>query len=214
MGSASKNMNLMECLILLWAVSSYWFGYYKTHCLVGLWPLSHVDAVLIYLQSFDDFHLRNSIRSWYMWWPLGVQMMADTLWQWAQMMCNQSWFCAHIGSWRLGWHVSPLPLAQETFLLSSCWDFKLLSEIWSTVGGSAAAAHLQTFRLPIVFNHMPFLCSTSNTASPPSFSKSPLRALLKARSGSEVTLECKPQASPPAISLWKKGNEILQRTER
>ncbi|KAM9859038.1 contactin-3 [Aulostomus maculatus] len=51
-------------------------------------------------------------------------------------------------------------------------------------------------------------------ASPPSFSKYPLRALLKARSGSEVTLECKPQASPPAISLWKKGNEILQRTER
>uniref|UniRef100_A0AAX7UUH4 Contactin 3b n=1 Tax=Astatotilapia calliptera TaxID=8154 RepID=A0AAX7UUH4_ASTCA len=51
-------------------------------------------------------------------------------------------------------------------------------------------------------------------ASPPTFSKSPLRALLKARSGSEVTLECKPQASPPAISLWKKGNEILQRTER
>uniref|UniRef100_A0A668SY59 Contactin 3b n=1 Tax=Oreochromis aureus TaxID=47969 RepID=A0A668SY59_OREAU len=47
-------------------------------------------------------------------------------------------------------------------------------------------------------------------ASPPTFSKSPLRALLKARSGSEVTLECKPQASPPAISLWKKGNEILR----
>ncbi|KAM9410404.1 contactin-3 [Pholidichthys leucotaenia] len=51
-------------------------------------------------------------------------------------------------------------------------------------------------------------------ASPPSFSKGPLRALIKARSGSEVTLECKPQASPPAISLWKKGNEILQRSER
>ncbi|XP_031136371.1 contactin-3 [Sander lucioperca] len=51
-------------------------------------------------------------------------------------------------------------------------------------------------------------------ASPPSFSKRPLRALLKARSGSEVTLECKPQASPPAISLWKKGSEILQRSER
>lgn len=53
-----------------------------------------------------------------------------------------------------------------------------------------------------------------HTASPPSFSKSPLKALLKARSGSEVTLECKPQASPPAITLWKRGNEILQRTER
>ncbi|XP_037108064.1 contactin-3 [Syngnathus acus] len=51
-------------------------------------------------------------------------------------------------------------------------------------------------------------------ASPPSFSKSPLKALLKARLGSEVTLECKPQASPPAISLWKKDNEMLQRNER
>uniref|UniRef100_A0A3Q3WFZ4 Uncharacterized protein n=1 Tax=Mola mola TaxID=94237 RepID=A0A3Q3WFZ4_MOLML len=49
--------------------------------------------------------------------------------------------------------------------------------------------------------------------SAPSFSKSPLEALLKARSGSEVTFECKPQASPPAISLWKKGKEVLQRTE-
>ncbi|XP_057701975.1 contactin-3 isoform X2 [Corythoichthys intestinalis] len=51
-------------------------------------------------------------------------------------------------------------------------------------------------------------------ASPPSFSKSPIKAVLKARLGSEVTLECKPQASPPAISLWKKDNEMLQRNER
>ncbi|XP_012993864.2 contactin-3 [Esox lucius] len=51
-------------------------------------------------------------------------------------------------------------------------------------------------------------------ASPPSFSKNPLKALLKARSGTEVALECKPQASPRAISLWKKGNDILQRNER
>uniref|UniRef100_A0A4W5NKW7 Contactin 3b n=1 Tax=Hucho hucho TaxID=62062 RepID=A0A4W5NKW7_9TELE len=51
-------------------------------------------------------------------------------------------------------------------------------------------------------------------ASPPSFSKNPLKALLKARSGSDVALECKPQASPRAISLWKKGNEIVQRNER
>uniref|UniRef100_A0A4W5QXB5 Contactin 3b n=1 Tax=Hucho hucho TaxID=62062 RepID=A0A4W5QXB5_9TELE len=51
-------------------------------------------------------------------------------------------------------------------------------------------------------------------ASPPSFSKNPLKPLLKARSGSEVVLECKPQASPRAISLWKKSNEILQKNER
>ncbi|XP_061901757.1 contactin-3 isoform X1 [Entelurus aequoreus] len=51
-------------------------------------------------------------------------------------------------------------------------------------------------------------------ASAPSFSKNPLKAVLKAVFGSEVTLECKPQASPPAISLWKKDNEPLQRNER
>uniref|UniRef100_A0AAY4BKN4 Contactin 3a, tandem duplicate 2 n=1 Tax=Denticeps clupeoides TaxID=299321 RepID=A0AAY4BKN4_9TELE len=47
-------------------------------------------------------------------------------------------------------------------------------------------------------------------ASPPDFSKNPLRALLKARAGSMVTMECKPQAYPQAISLWKKGNEPRQ----
>ncbi|KAM9534900.1 contactin-3-like [Salvelinus alpinus] len=51
-------------------------------------------------------------------------------------------------------------------------------------------------------------------ASPPSFSKNPLKPLLKALSGSEVVLECKPQASPRAISLWKKSNEIVQKNER
>ena len=54
----------------------------------------------------------------------------------------------------------------------------------------------------------------SPKASPPSFSKNPLKPLLKARSGSEVVLECKPQASPRAISLWKKSNEIVQKNER
>ncbi|XP_075871810.1 contactin-3 [Nelusetta ayraudi] len=51
-------------------------------------------------------------------------------------------------------------------------------------------------------------------AAPPTFAKSPLKAVLKARSGSRVTLECKPQASPPAATLWKRGGEILQRSER
>ncbi|MBN3287279.1 CNTN3 protein, partial [Polyodon spathula] len=48
----------------------------------------------------------------------------------------------------------------------------------------------------------------------PDFFKNPLKNLLKARAGSEVILECKPQASPRAISLWKKGNEILHGNER
>ncbi|MCI4375167.1 hypothetical protein PGIGA_G00106180 [Pangasianodon gigas] len=51
-------------------------------------------------------------------------------------------------------------------------------------------------------------------ASPPSFSESPLRNVLKVRAGSEVTLDCRPQASPKAISLWKRGNEMIQKNER
>ncbi|XP_066527171.1 contactin-3 [Hoplias malabaricus] len=51
-------------------------------------------------------------------------------------------------------------------------------------------------------------------ASPPDFSRSPLRALLKAKAGSTVSMACKPQAYPTAISTWRKGNELLQSTER
>ncbi|KAM9829034.1 contactin-3-like [Syngnathus typhle] len=43
-------------------------------------------------------------------------------------------------------------------------------------------------------------------ASPPDFTGTVLRALLKAKAGSTVTLECKPQAYPLASILWKKGN--------
>ncbi|KAG1962728.1 contactin-3 [Pimephales promelas] len=51
-------------------------------------------------------------------------------------------------------------------------------------------------------------------ASAPSFTQNPLSRVLKARSGSDVSLDCRPHASPRAISLWKKGTEILQRNER
>uniref|UniRef100_A0A3Q3WSB8 Uncharacterized protein n=1 Tax=Mola mola TaxID=94237 RepID=A0A3Q3WSB8_MOLML len=43
-------------------------------------------------------------------------------------------------------------------------------------------------------------------ASPPDFTGNVLRALLKAKAGTTVTLECKPQAYPVASILWKKGN--------
>uniref|UniRef100_A0A8C2FQ70 Contactin 3a, tandem duplicate 2 n=1 Tax=Cyprinus carpio TaxID=7962 RepID=A0A8C2FQ70_CYPCA len=51
-------------------------------------------------------------------------------------------------------------------------------------------------------------------ASPPDFSRSPLRALLKAKTGSTVIMECRPQAFPTAISMWRKGNEPVQSSER
>ncbi|KAG7259703.1 hypothetical protein CRUP_009450, partial [Coryphaenoides rupestris] len=51
-------------------------------------------------------------------------------------------------------------------------------------------------------------------ASAPSFSRTALKAVLKALSGSQVSLDCQPQASPPASSIWKKGNDLLQKTDR
>ncbi|KAF4078298.1 hypothetical protein AMELA_G00197800 [Ameiurus melas] len=50
-------------------------------------------------------------------------------------------------------------------------------------------------------------------ASPPDF-RSQVRALLKAKTGSTVTMECRPQAYPPPITSWRKGSEQLQSTER
>lgn len=56
--------------------------------------------------------------------------------------------------------------------------------------------------------------SLSSAASPPSFAENPLRNVLKVRAGGEVTLDCRPQASPKAVSLWKRGNELIQKNER
>uniref|UniRef100_A0A4W4F289 Contactin 3a, tandem duplicate 2 n=1 Tax=Electrophorus electricus TaxID=8005 RepID=A0A4W4F289_ELEEL len=51
-------------------------------------------------------------------------------------------------------------------------------------------------------------------ASPPDFSRSSLRPMLKAKAGSAVSMVCRPLAYPAAVSSWRKGNEPLQSTER
>ncbi|KAJ3587155.1 hypothetical protein NHX12_013545, partial [Muraenolepis orangiensis] len=51
-------------------------------------------------------------------------------------------------------------------------------------------------------------------ASPPDFTGNLLRALLKAKAGSTVTLDCKPQAYPLASILWKKGTVPIHTNDR
>ncbi|XP_014001305.1 contactin-3 [Salmo salar] len=51
-------------------------------------------------------------------------------------------------------------------------------------------------------------------ASSPDFTGNLLRALLKAKAGTIVTLECKPQAYPTASILWKKGNQPIHTNDR
>ncbi|XP_024915066.1 contactin-3 [Cynoglossus semilaevis] len=51
-------------------------------------------------------------------------------------------------------------------------------------------------------------------ASAPDFTGNLLRALLKAKAGTTVTLECKPQAYPIASILWKKGNLPIHTNDR
>lgn len=53
-----------------------------------------------------------------------------------------------------------------------------------------------------------------HTASPPDFTGNVLRALLKAKGGTTVTLECKPKAYPIASILWKKGNLPIHTSDR
>lgn len=52
------------------------------------------------------------------------------------------------------------------------------------------------------------------SASAPDFTGNVLRALLKAKAGTTVTLDCKPQAYPTASILWKKGNLPIHTNDR
>uniref|UniRef100_A0A8D1QSS8 Contactin-3 n=1 Tax=Sus scrofa TaxID=9823 RepID=A0A8D1QSS8_PIG len=51
-------------------------------------------------------------------------------------------------------------------------------------------------------------------ASAPDFSKTPMKKLIQVQVGSEVSLDCKPRASPRALSSWKKGDVLVQETDR
>uniref|UniRef100_A0A8D1EIC1 Contactin 3 n=1 Tax=Sus scrofa TaxID=9823 RepID=A0A8D1EIC1_PIG len=51
-------------------------------------------------------------------------------------------------------------------------------------------------------------------ASAPDFSKTPMKKLIQVQVDSEVSLDCKPRASPRALSSWKKGDVLVQETDR
>ncbi|KAL7891828.1 hypothetical protein AOLI_G00013040 [Acnodon oligacanthus] len=51
-------------------------------------------------------------------------------------------------------------------------------------------------------------------ASPPDFSKSPLKKSTLVQRGGEVIIECRPHASPRASFSWRKGSELLKDSER
>uniref|UniRef100_A0A7N4V1Q0 Contactin 3 n=1 Tax=Sarcophilus harrisii TaxID=9305 RepID=A0A7N4V1Q0_SARHA len=51
-------------------------------------------------------------------------------------------------------------------------------------------------------------------ASAPDFSKNPMKKLIQVQIGSLVIFDCKPKASPKAHCSWKKGDEVLQSSER
>ncbi|XP_048210843.1 contactin-3 [Perognathus longimembris pacificus] len=51
-------------------------------------------------------------------------------------------------------------------------------------------------------------------ASAPDFSRNPMKKLVQVQVGSLVVLDCKPRASPRALSSWKKGDVVVQEHER
>ncbi|XP_036122223.1 contactin-3-like [Molossus molossus] len=51
-------------------------------------------------------------------------------------------------------------------------------------------------------------------ASAPDFSRTPMKKLVRAQVGSEVGLDCRPQASPRAASSWKRGAQTVRGDSR
>ncbi|NXS76839.1 CNTN6 protein, partial [Pandion haliaetus] len=51
-------------------------------------------------------------------------------------------------------------------------------------------------------------------AAAPDFSKNPVKKLSVVQVGGEVTIGCKPSASPRAVINWRKGSEVLHQKKR
>ncbi|NWS11644.1 CNTN6 protein, partial [Pachyramphus minor] len=51
-------------------------------------------------------------------------------------------------------------------------------------------------------------------AAAPNFSKHPVKKMSVVQAGGEVTIGCKPSASPRAVITWRKGSEVLRQNKR
>ncbi|NXN98389.1 CNTN6 protein, partial [Rhinopomastus cyanomelas] len=51
-------------------------------------------------------------------------------------------------------------------------------------------------------------------AAAPDFSKNPMKKVSVVQVGGEVTIGCKPRASPRAVINWRKGSEVLRQNKR
>ncbi|NXF09668.1 CNTN6 protein, partial [Smithornis capensis] len=51
-------------------------------------------------------------------------------------------------------------------------------------------------------------------AAAPDFSKNPVKKMSVVQVGGEVTIGCKPSASPRAVITWRKGSEVLHQSKR
>lgn len=51
-------------------------------------------------------------------------------------------------------------------------------------------------------------------ASPPDFSRNPVKKSTLIQRGGEAIIECRPHASPRASYFWRKGGDFLKNTKR
>ncbi|NWH21560.1 CNTN6 protein, partial [Grus americana] len=51
-------------------------------------------------------------------------------------------------------------------------------------------------------------------AAAPDFSKNPVKKMSVVQVGGEVTIGCKPSASPRAVINWRRGSEVLRQSKR
>lgn len=91
---------------------------------------------------------------------------------------------------------------------------KPLLTVWPELhsGPSTVSLKFMATQRNSATNSFSFL--SSFLASAPDFSRSPMKTLIRAQVGSEVALDCRPRASPRAVSSWRKGHVPLRDSGR
>lgn len=132
---AAENINLMECSHITFSLRNILIWTLQTRCFVAVWILCHVDGVLIYLQSFDDFHVIYSMKYSALtyeethggpnWGWQNVMMVIEKARTSAGCILGEGGFCGGVCRWRVGLWVGPCALG--AFLLCPWWDFEQLT---------------------------------------------------------------------------------------
>ncbi|XP_075052200.1 contactin-2 isoform X1 [Mixophyes fleayi] len=138
--------------------------------------------------------------------PEWLQIISDTE---AKIGSDLSWSCAASGKPRptIRWLRDGKPLTSQTRVEISNGQLKITnlnlqdSGMYQCVAGNKHGTIYTSAELSV-------------QALAPDFRLSPVRPLIPAARGGEITIQCNPRAAPSPVILWSKGTELLRNTSR